>query len=242
MPARLVLAQGRGWLDLAVRFGVLERPGRGPVLIDAGWPARHPGEGVMLRIYRAVLKARIDPLQSPLAVLDGTRPEAIVLTHLHADHIGAVRDMPGVPVHGPAQALRHARAHPWQALRHGVMQALLPDDVAGLDGDTPLPFGLGQGRDIFGDGAVFAVPLPGHADGHTGLLFPAFDPPVLYAADVQWVWAAIAQNRPPLGPARAVYADGRAAMDSLARVRAFARAGGRVVLCHDPDPVPVFTA
>ena len=54
--------------------------------------------------------------------------------------------------------------------------------------------------------------------------------------------AAIAQNRPPLGPARAVYADGRAAMDSLARVRAFARAGGRVVLCHDPDPVPVFTA
>jgi hypothetical protein len=57
---------------------------------------------------------------------------------------------------------------------------------------------------------------------------------------VQWVWPAIAEVRPPLGPARAVYADARAAMDSLARVRDFAAAGGRVVLCHDPDPVPDF--
>ena len=121
------------------------------------------------------------------------------------------------------------------------MAELLPDAVIDLAGDAILPFGLGRGRDILGDGSVFSVPLPGHADGHTGLLFPAFDPPVLYAADVQWVWRAIAEDRPPRGPARAVYDDANAAMESLARVRAFAAMGGRVVLCHDPDPVPDFT-
>jgi glyoxylase-like metal-dependent hydrolase (beta-lactamase superfamily II) len=240
VPARLVLSGGRGWLDLAVRFGVLERPGKAPVLIDAGWPDRAPGEGLALWIYRALLRPRVDPTKSPEAVLGGTRPDALLLTHLHADHLGPARNLGGVPIHAPAQALVHARQHPLRALRHGVMTGLLPDAVIDLVGESALPFGLGCGKDVLGDGSVFSVPLPGHADGHTGFLFPAFDPPVLYAADVQWVWPAIAEDRPPRGPARAVYDDPRAAMESLARVRAFAAQGGRVVLCHDPDPVPDF--
>ncbi|ROU03912.1 MBL fold metallo-hydrolase [Histidinibacterium lentulum] len=242
VPERLVLAGGRGRVDLAVRFGVLERPGRAPVLIDAGWPDRAPRESAALRIYRALLRPRIDEGRAPLAVLDGRAPAAVILSHLHADHVGAVRGLSGVPVHGPARALAHARHHPWRALRHGLMAELLPDAVEDLEGNQPLPFGLGRGRDVLGDGSVLSLPLPGHAEGHSGLLFPAFDPPVLYAADVQWVWPAIAEDRPPRGPARAIYADARAAMESLARVRAFAAAGGRVVLCHDPAPVPDFTA
>jgi glyoxylase-like metal-dependent hydrolase (beta-lactamase superfamily II) len=223
-----------------VRFGVLRRPGHAPVLIDAGWPDRHPGESMTTRLYRALLRPRIDPDASALAVLGGQRPEAVLLTHLHADHVGDARRLEGIPIHAPARALVHARRHPWQALRHGVLTELLPEAVTDLAGDMPLPFGLGRGKDVLGDGSVLSVPLPGHADGHTGLLFPAFTTPVLYAADVQWVWPAIAEERPPRGPARAVYADRRAAMESLARVRDFARAVGRVVLCHDPDPVPEF--
>ena len=241
VPARLVLAEGRGRLDLAVRFGLLERSGQAPVLIDAGWPERGTGEGLALGIYRALLRPRVDPAKSPATVLDGRAPGALLLTHLHADHLGPARSMRGVPIHAPAQALERARRHPWRALRHGIMAGLLPDAVIDLAGHAILPFGLGRGRDVLGDGSVFSVPLPGHADGHTGLLFAAFDPPVLYAADVQWVWRAIAEDRPPRGPARAVYDDANAAMESLARVRAFAAMGGRVVLCHDPDPVPDFT-
>jgi glyoxylase-like metal-dependent hydrolase (beta-lactamase superfamily II) len=238
-----VLAGGTGRLDLAVRFGVLERPGQAPVLIDAGWPDRRPGDGFALGLYRVLMRPRIDASTSPKAVLAGRDPGAVVLTHLHADHVGSVRSLyAGLQVHAPAQALDRARRHPWRALRHGVLAGLLPETVTDLAGDTPLPFGLGRGKDVLGDGSVFSVPLPGHADGHTGLLFPAFDAPVLYAADVQWVWPAIAENRPPRGPARAVYHDPHAAMASLSKVRDFVAAGGRVVLCHDPGPVPVFTA
>lgn len=240
VPARLVLAGGRGAVDLAVRYGVLERPGQGPVLIDAGWPERGPGESVALRLYRWVLRPRIDPAKSVEAVLAGRSPAALLLTHLHADHLGPARQLRGVAIHAPAAALERARRHPLRALRHGVMAELLPERVSDLSGEAPLPFGLGLGKDVLGDGSVFSVPLPGHADGHMGLLFPAFDRPVLYAADVQWVLPAIAEARAPRGPARAVYADEGAAMESLARVRAFAEAGGHVVLCHDPDPVPDF--
>ncbi len=240
MAARLVLSGGRGRVDLAVRFGVLERPGHSPVLIDAGWPDRRPGEGLALWLYRKLLQPRIDASQSPAAVLKGRPPGALLLSHLHADHLGMASALPGVPIHAPSRAVAHARRHPWRALRHGVMAELLPDTVIDLAGEAPLPFDLGQGRDVLGDGSVLSVSLPGHADGHTGFLFPAFDPPVLYAADVQWVWPAIAERRPPRGPAWAVYSDARSAMESLTRVRAFAAAGGRVVLCHDPAPVPAF--
>jgi glyoxylase-like metal-dependent hydrolase (beta-lactamase superfamily II) len=242
VPARLVLAGGVGRLDLAVRFGLLERPGQAPVLIDAGWPERGTGEGVALGIYRALLRPRVDAARSPAAVLAGRAPGALLLSHLHADHLGPARTWHDVPIHAPAQALDRARRRPWGALRHGVITGLLPGRVIDLAGDAILPFGLGMGRDVLGDGSVFSVPLPGHADGHTGFLFPAFDPPVLYAADVQWVWTAIVEDRPPRGPARAVYDDARAAMESLSRVRAFAAQGGRVVLCHDPAPVPEFVA
>ncbi len=240
MPARLVLSGGVGRLDLAVRFGLLERQGQAPVLIDAGWPERSKGEGVALRIYRSLLRPKVDATQSPVVILGDRAPGALLLSHLHADHLGPARHWHDVPVHAPAQALIHARRHPWRALRHGVMAGLLPDRVIDLVGDVKLPFGLGTGRDVLGDGSVFSVPLPGHADGHTGFLLPAFDPPVLYAADVQWVLSAIAEDRPPRGPAQAVYSDARAAMESLALVRAFAAQGGRLVLCHDPDPVPDF--
>lgn len=242
VPARLVLSGGRGRFDLAVRFGVLERPGQAPVLIDAGWPSRSGGEGIALGVYRAVLRPHVDEAKSPTAVLSGRAPGALLLSHLHADHLGQAREWVNLPIHAPAKALLQAKRHPLRALRHGVMSRLLPETVIDLEGDVTLPFGLGRGRDVLGDESVLSVPLPGHAEGHTGFLFPAFDPPVLYAADVQWVWIAIAENRPPRGPARAVYADAHAAMESLALVHAFAAQGGRVVLCHDPAPVPDFVA
>lgn len=242
VPARLVLSGGIGHIDLAVRFGLLERQGQAPVLIDAGWPEHGKNDGLALWLYRKILRPKIDATKSPTCVLADQKPGALLLSHLHADHLGSVQYWEDVPIHAPAQALDHARRHPLRALRHGIIAGLLPDSVIDLAGDLILPFGLGKGRDVLGDGSVFSVPLPGHADGHTGFLFPDFDPPVLYAADVQWVWTAVAEDRPPRGPARAVYVDGRAAMDSVARLRAFAALGGRVVLCHDPAPVPDFVA
>ena len=96
---------------------------------------------------------------------------------------------------------------------------------------VPLPFGLGEGRDVLGDGSMLSVPLPGHALGHTGLIWPGQKR--VYAADAQWLKQAMRENRPPKGPARWVYADEDEMRQSLDRLRGAEAAGCEVAFCHD---------
>ena len=249
-PERLVLRGGRlARVPLAVRYGVLLRPGEGPVLIDAGWPEPHAGDSAALRAYRRAMRARIDAEHAPMRTLErlGFAPgdvAHVLLTHPHADHVGTLRDFPGATLHGCVEAFRAARRGGLAALRHAIFAELIPpgapERMVDLSGDVRLPHGLGMGRDVLGDGSVLSVELPGHAHGHFGFVFPRLDPPVLYAADAQWMLAAIRERRPPRGPARLVYAEPDRVEPTIERVDAFERAGGRVVLCHDPEPVGPF--
>lgn len=252
-PERLVLAGGIGRVELAVRVGLWRHPVKGPFLIDAGYgaaAASAPGRSLGLRLYHKMLGihpiAGMGPAEH-LATL-GVRPDelgGIVVTHFHADHVCQLCDFPDVPVFASGAA--------WKALsqmttigrhRHGVFAELVPSDFAARlvpVEDLPLrdlPFGLGQGHDISGDGSCLAVPLPGHALGQIGLVWPALETPLLYAADVQWLWRAIAKDRLPGFPASLLTVDREGASRSVRLVRDFARAGGGVMLAHDPEPGP----
>lgn len=71
------------------------------------------------------------------------------------------------------------------------MEALAPVELA------PPFHEFGQARDLFGDGSLLAVPLPGHAAGHHGLLFEDQQGPVLLVADASWSSQSIVDNTPP---------------------------------------------
>lgn len=115
---------------------------------------------------------------------------------------------------------------------------LLPADLAArlipVEGlpEVTLPFGLGMGRDVLGDGSCVAVDLPGHGLGHFGMVWPKRARPLLYAVDTQWLSAAALEQRYPRGPARLVYADEALMRELAERVRRFAEAGGEVMFCH----------
>lgn len=144
--------------------------GAGLVLIDAGYPADAPD---VLRSIRQIGHSPADLV-------------AVLLTHAHLDHTGAVRRLVksvGTPVYTGAEEARHARREyrqqisPAQMLRQvttargrrWVAEAMLaargrPDvrvpSAAGVD-EAPsaaLP------RDLV------AIPTPGHTDGHTAYL------------------------------------------------------------------------
>jgi glyoxylase-like metal-dependent hydrolase (beta-lactamase superfamily II) len=239
----LVLRGGRwGRTRLAVRYGVFTHPREGLVLIDAGWATARPGDSLALRLYHALMPAQVQADQSPALL----KPARVLLSHLHADHVGCLRDLPpDIPVHANTTAWTRAVKGGLGVLRHAVFPELLASQtVIGFDQGPPveLPYGLGSGHDLFGDGSVLTVPLPGHADGHTGFLFPAFDPPVLYAADAQWVLAALAPGKDPRGPLRRVYSDPSAVPGTIEKIRTFRDAGGVAILSHDPDPAPEFQA
>ncbi|RUT99621.1 MBL fold metallo-hydrolase, partial [Mesorhizobium sp. USDA-HM6] len=131
---------------------------------------------------------------------------------------------------------------PRQNLRHGVFAELFPTDFeTRLDGLSSKPrievsAGVPGGADLFGDGSVIAVDLPGHADGQFGLLFAGLDRPLLYAVDAQWLLRALAENRTPGFPATLIAEDAAMIEPTSAVLRRFLATGGEVMLCHDPAP------
>ena len=248
VPERLILARG-SWrqISIGVRYGLIEHPKAGPVLIDTGYgPRATTGpRSAMLKLYTALLRPQLLPDTLPLAMLAGKGIAAedirlIILTHFHPDHIAGLKDFPNARILAKAGAFRQIEAMgALRRLRRGVFVELLPVDFAArLDAieDRPtvsLPLGLGTGWDIFGDGTCIALDLPGHAIGHFGLVWPERSPALLYAVDTQWLGAAVLSARLPRGPARLIYADDAAMRASAEKVRHFVEQGGEVLLCHE---------
>ncbi|WP_217576756.1 MBL fold metallo-hydrolase [Mesorhizobium sp. GbtcB19] len=251
---RLIL-RGGGWqsVRLRVRYGLIFHPAAGPVLIDTGYtPEALLGErrGRMLRLYSALLKPQLNVDEQVLPVLrrfglslDDIR--AVVVTHFHADHISGLSLFRNARFIASDAAWARVKARSSrQNLRHGVFTELFPADFdARLDGISAKPRVAAHGdtpggADLFGDGSVIAVDLPGHADGQFGLLFNGLDRPLLYAVDVQWLLSALIEKRTPGFPATLIAEDAAAIEPTSAMLRRFLAAGGEVMLCHDPAPTP----
>ncbi len=249
---RLIL-RGGSWqsVRLRVRYGLIFHPVAGPILIDTGYtPEALAGEhrGRMLRLYAALLKPELNAAQQVLPVLKrfGLSPDdirTVIVTHFHADHISGVSLFRNARFIASDAAWARVKARtPRQNLRHGVFAELFPADFeTRLDaistksrvapqGDIP------GGADLFGDGSVIAVELPGHADGQFGLLFKHQEKPLLYAVDVQWLLKALTENRTPGFPATLIAENAAAIEPTSAMLRRFLDTGGEVMLCHDPAP------
>ncbi len=255
LPVResLLLKGGtRTRLPLRVRVGYFHHRRLGHTLIDAGYgvrAVRTDGKpDLLLSAYRKLIKPSTlsdDPLGDGLLRL-GLRKsdiETVIITHFHADHISGLADLPVSRILCPKRAWGALKAN--SRLRNaleGVFASLLPEDFEdrlGFLEDAQVvqaPTELGNGRDIADDGSVLAVDLPGHLEGHTGICFPKLEKPFLYATDVQWLKRAVMEDRCPGFPASMIYHHRGEAMRSVEKVRRFARGGGDVVLCHDPEP------
>ncbi|WP_377506874.1 MBL fold metallo-hydrolase [Octadecabacter sp. R77987] len=234
-------------LRLPVRWGLFQHPVAGWVMIDTGYtPAAVSAQGrsLGLRAYGAALRPQLLATGQPDAVLArlGLRPADIglvIVTHFHADHVSGLRDFPQARFIAAYGAVR-ARGY-LANMRHGVFAELLPPDfdarMADVAGLEVIERAGVRGGDMFGDGSVLTVPLPGHAKGHFGLLFPDLERPFLYAVDAAWVRAAIMQDAAPGFPARLISDDHAAGLETARRLRDFVAQGGEFGLCHDPAPM-----
>ncbi|PBB19753.1 MBL fold metallo-hydrolase [Mesorhizobium sp. WSM4313] len=249
---RLIL-RGGGWqsVKLRVRYGLFFHPTAGPVLIDTGYTSEAlSGErrSRTLRLYGALLKPELNADEQVLPVLrrfdlspDDIR--TIIVTHFHADHISGLSLFRNARFIASDAAWARVKARgPRRNLRHGVFTELFPPDFeARLEGISAKPRVTPQGAipggaDLFGDGSVIAVDLPGHADGQFGLLFTGPVRPLLYAVDAQWLLNALTHNRTPGFPATLIAEDAAAIEPTSAMLRRFLASGGEVMLCHDPAP------
>ena len=192
------------------------------MLWDTGMPAALVGHPSVNPVMTVTLRASI---ADQLARI-GVRPEQIAMigiSHYHGDHIGQAKEFPGARLLMGAGDFAAMRARP------ADQQADLAHWLSGGGQMTEVQGDL----DVFNDGSVIMLNLPGHTPGHHGLLVRLRSGPVLLSGDTYHFTEQVAHRGvPPFNTNRA---------DSLASMDRFDRLGrnlhARVIIQHEPADV-----
>jgi N-acyl homoserine lactone hydrolase len=246
-PRPLWLLTSRRWASAPVNVFVVEHP-RGLVLFDTGQnlasvadPGYFPG-GVAGGLYRRLGHPTMGPADTLSAGLsrlgyDVGDVRAVVLSHLHHDHIGGLGEL------GRADIVVSAREREDLAGRSTQFRGLQREHIE-LPGlrwrpivpDRPVdrmltPFTAGY--DLFDDGSLVLLPTPGHTPGSLSMLVDRADgPSLLLVGDLVFSAEQIA-----LGGVPGV-SDKRATRTTVQRVRELRRGlprGLTVLAAHDPS-------
>lgn len=236
---------------------LIRHPSRGALLFDTGY-AQHfltATRRFPERLFRWVTPPAL-PAAHTLTVqlqahgLQAAQIGLVVASHLHADHIAGLRDLPRADcLLLRAEFRTQLSRGRFGGLRRGFLRALLPDDFgqrARMVDDCPritldprlAPFA--EAFDVLGDGSVLAIALPGHSPGQLGLLLRAAPDGqlLLLCADAAWSTRAWMQQRPPSWLARPLMHDWPAYLRTLAALGRIGHAAGEriaIVPSHCPQ-------
>jgi glyoxylase-like metal-dependent hydrolase (beta-lactamase superfamily II) len=192
----------------------------GWILFDTGYHPRmfDATERWPYRLYRRLTPLRIAPEKAAIAQLPrfGLRPDdigTVILSHFHADHLSGLKDFPNARILASADGYAAVNGRKgWSALRRAFLPDLMPPDFAArfqpvlrFDGLELPP--LGPTHDLYGDGSLLLVPLPGHARGQMGLLAVLPGRPHFFIADAAYLTRSIRENRPPHPLTMVTFAD-----------------------------------
>ncbi|GAC1355206.1 MAG: hypothetical protein PVS3B3_16790 [Ktedonobacteraceae bacterium] len=112
----------------------------------------------------------------------------VLLSHLHWDHVSGIPDLSGVPLR--VNRVEYDAAHYGLLDIHkGLVRSLLCDNPIELfDCEGPAYEGFRTSHDLFGDGSIRLLPLPGHTAGNTGMLIHRTNgSPLFLLGDAAWV-------------------------------------------------------
>ena len=201
----------------------LIRHGDTYMLWDTGLSARLVGNPATMAAMTASVRVSIAVQLARIAV----RPEQVSIvgiSHYHSDHTGQAAAFP--------QARLIMGAGDLAALR-GTTPGLPRDDLRPwLQGGGTVTEATGD-LDVFGDGSVTLLNLPGHTPGHRGLLVRLGSGAVLLSGDTWHFTEQVARHGVP--PFNTDRAQSLASMDRLERLARNLRA--RLIIQHEPADV-----
>lgn len=235
--------------EFPARAWLIESRGK-RILWDTGY-AQHfftQARGIY-RLYAAVTPAHLsegEDLVSQLrrADIDPTTLDALVLSHMHADHVAGLADFPGVPLYAAQAAWDSIEGVAGlRALLQAHIPGLMPADqhaqglaVEGLQ-KVALPLELAPfDRGWALTDEVVCIPLPGHARGHLGVFVRTDAGWELIASDAAWDRQAYESLRGPSRLAFLIQDDRQAYYETLRKLQTLHRQGIRIHLSHAPRP------
>lgn len=144
--------------ELFVPCYLIQHP-QGKLMWDTGLPLAIAGQGPVelqpgaTMVYRRSLLSQLADLDLQPADID-----FIALSHMHFDHAGAANAFTAATllIQGSEYAAAFQHAEDYPVFDASLYQALERNDTVILAGDY----------DVFGDGSVMILSLPGHTPGH----------------------------------------------------------------------------
>lgn len=229
-------------------WGLIQHPEKGWVLYDTGYTERFYKATKYFpnKIYALMTKVYIDPENEIKAQLERNNIKAeeiehVLITHFHADHIAGLLDFPNAKIYTTRAALKQVMSIPRAiAFSKGILKSLLPSDLVEraviIDEecvaiDDPI---LKVKYDLFNDGSIYAVPLPGHAAGQYGVLVETEKQPYFLIADACWLKKSYEEMVLPSQIVRLFFHSWKDFKESLKRVSNYHKAhpGTTIVPTH----------
>jgi glyoxylase-like metal-dependent hydrolase (beta-lactamase superfamily II) len=180
-----------GLEPIVIGFHAIQHPSRGLFLVDTGVEKAirddraHTffGTWVGERFMHAdALKVRRDTA----GWLGGRKVSGVFLTHMHLDHLTGMRDLPSdTPIFiGAGEASE-------VGLEQRLMRSWTDQMLEGKGSLSELSFGPEGVLDVFGDGSLWALSVPGHTAGSVAFVARTTRGPILLTGDAchtKWGW------------------------------------------------------
>jgi N-acyl homoserine lactone hydrolase len=222
----------------SVSTAELVRHPQGDILIDTGLGRTIASQmkqfPFLFRLGTDLVQLQPAADQLDAAGYDRKRLRYILLTHAHWDHVSGVPDFPSVPVLVTVAERRFIDAGGWATANASGMNAIFQEYA--FDGGPYM--GFEQSRDLYGDGSIVIVPVPGHTPGSVAV-FVTLPSGARYAFIGDLVWqleGLLEREGRPWFEAMQLHEDPVALQRSLLRMNAIATRFPQITMVPSHDP------
>ncbi|HMV98151.1 MAG TPA: MBL fold metallo-hydrolase [Anaerolineales bacterium] len=236
-----IAMQGGRWrtIHFPAMFALFRHPKFGAMLFDTGYSYRFFDETKKFpkRIYRWMTPVHLkeeDLVVNQLSAfnLQSSDISHVFVSHFHADHVGALCDLPKSRYMYFPHAFAHLRhLPPEEDMKYAYLRGQIPTDfdARSQEVDMTRPVLLAEeyapfktGYDLLGDGSIIGVELPGHALGQMGIFARDENGKLFFfVADAAWLKQSIVTNRPPHKIANLLFPDPALYRETLGQLHTY---------------------
>lgn len=217
---------------------LIEHAEHGPILFDTGYSVNICQAGTIGKLYNFVNPTTVKKTDELHYQLENTgiKPDdikTIILSHLHPDHIGGLKDFPKAKFVLSKKALQsYQKKH----LKDLIMKDFFPSDFVSRTTvitkqmmNTKVLDGV-YGYDFYDDGSIILIELSGHAYGQ---LCALINHKILLAADSCWGNDLLQKSKKMKFPATLIQDNMKDYNESLETLQEFKDHGIELMFSHD---------